>query len=111
MPCYSDIPDEDDQAEIETRCKVRMYFDVQTLMTTDQCKESQKQNISMFPPMKDTREAINQALCKLCHILQKEQMEKISAYYYQIKWSHNTLYDWYVQHCKDDINFNKGNHK
>ena len=35
-------------------------------------------------------------------LLTKEQMEEISAYYYQIKWPHKTLYDWYLKHCEDD---------
>lgn len=98
MPCYCDIPDEDDQVEIERRCKERMYFDVQHVMTEEQIQKSQQMNISMFP-LPD----INTALCKLCSILDKDQLEKISAFQFQIKWKHKTLYDWYLQHCKDDI--------
>jgi hypothetical protein len=100
MPCYGDIPDESDQEEIERRCKIRMYFDAQGLLTKEQAQE--KANLNVFP-----LENINEQLCKMCKILTKEQMKKISAYQYQIKWSHKTLYDWHVQHCKDDEEFNK----
>lgn len=98
MPCYCDIPDAEDQVEIERRCKVNMYFDVQSLMTKEQVKKSNEMEISMFP-LPD----VNTALCQLCSILDKDQMEKISAYWNDIKWPHKTLYDWYVQHCKDDL--------
>lgn len=99
MPCYCDTPDKSNQAEIERRCKVRMYFDVQTLMTKEQIKKSQELKISKFPLLDE-----NTALCELCSILNKEQMEEIVAYEYQIEWKHKTLYDWYIQHCKDDLN-------
>lgn len=102
MPCYCDIPEETDQIEIERRCKVNMYFDVQLLMTPDQRKIAEENKISQFP-LPD----VNSALCKLCNILKKEQMEQVPAYYYQIKWTHKKLYDWYIQHCKDDKEFNK----
>jgi hypothetical protein len=101
MPCYCDIPEEDDQVEIERRAKERMYFDVQSFMTKKQVMKSHKLKISMFP-LPD----VNTALCKLCCILDKKTMEKVSAYQYQIKWSHKTLWDWYVQHCKDDRKHN-----
>lgn len=99
MPCYCDMPDGTDQAEIERRCKERMYFDVQNLMTKEQIQKANELKIGMFP-MPD----VNTALCKLCSILEKEQMELICARYYQIKWLHVTLYDWYTQHIKDDDN-------
>lgn len=97
MPCYCDSPEENDQKEIEKRCKARMYFDVQDLMTDEQIKKSHELKIGKFP-LPD----VNTALCKLCSILNKEQMEQIKAYYWQIKWEHKTLYDWYVKHCQDD---------
>ena len=97
MPCYCDIPDSTDQEEIERRCKERMYFDVQSLMTKEQIKESQDKGIGLLP-LPD----VNTALCKLCSILTKEQLEQISAYQWQIKWPHKTLYDWYVKHIEDD---------
>lgn len=105
MPCYCDTPDEDDQAEIERRCKVNMYFDVQVVMTNEQKEKANEMNIPSIPINVDGKDE-NYRLCKLCSILHKEQMEKISAYFFQIKWPHETLYDWYVQHCKDDKEFN-----
>lgn len=99
MPCYNDTPGEDDQLEIEKRCKIRMYFDVQSLMTDEQVAIANAKEISMFPLPDE-----NTALCKLCSILEKEQMEKITAYYFCIKWPHKTLYDWYMKHIEDDKN-------
>lgn len=102
MPCYCDTPDEDNQIEIERRCKERMYFDAQSLLDQKQVEKCIKENIKLFPIGE-----INEHLCKICQILTKEQMEKIIAFYYQIKWKHKTLYNWYLQHCKDDIKFNQ----
>jgi len=102
MPCYCDIPDEEDQVEIERRAKIRMYFDTQELLTKEQIEECHKNNIGKFP-----MEDVNEKLCKLCKILTNEQMSKISAYQYMIKWKHKTLYDWHIQHCKDDEKANK----
>ncbi len=102
MPCYCDTPDEKDQIEIEKRCKDRMYFDLQQLLTYEQAKECEKQNLKQFPTQN-----VNEQLCALCKIVTKDQMLKITAFYYQIKWDHKNLYDWYVQHCIDDKNFNK----
>jgi hypothetical protein len=82
-----------------------MYFYVQGLMTEDQLKKAQEMKVSKFPGFSAME--INERLCALCSILDKEQMEKIPAFYYQIKWKHKTLYDWYIQHCKDDIAHNK----
>lgn len=101
MPCYEDIPDEENQIEKERRCKVRMYFDVQALMTDDQIKKSKELGINAFPLPDE-----NSALCKLCSILTKEQMEKVTAFYFQIKWGHKTLYDWYLKHTEDDKKHN-----
>jgi hypothetical protein len=100
MPCYCNIPDEEDQVEIERRCKENMYFDAQNLLTREQAVECEKRELKRFP-IGD----INDHLCKLCQVLTKEQMETLPAYYYQIKWSHKTLYDWYLQHCKDDVKY------
>ena len=101
MPCYCDTPDEENQVEIENRCKTNMYFDSQTLLTKEQVKECNEKGIKKFP-----MEDINKQLCQICKILTKEQMDKISAHYYQIKWSHKTLYDWHLQHCIDDNKHN-----
>lgn len=101
MPCYCDTPNENDQVEIEKRCKTNMYFDAQSLLTKEQVEECNRQDLRMFPT-----EKVNDQLCKICKILTKEQMEKVSAYYFQIKWPHKTLYDWHIQHCKDDETFN-----
>ena len=49
MPCYCDIPDEEDKIKIEDRCKTRMYFDVQSLMTSTQVHKSNEMHISQFP--------------------------------------------------------------
>jgi hypothetical protein len=103
MPCYCDTPDENNQAEIEKRCKTRMYFDVQELLTSEQFDECEKRNLKRFPMIN-----INEQLCQLCKVITDEQMKKISAYHWQIKWSHKSLYDWHCQHCKDDEVFNKG---
>lgn len=97
MPCYCDEPEESDQIVIERRCKTSMYFSAQGLLTREQAIECEKRNLKTFP-MGD----VNDHLCKLCKVLTKEQMKEISAYYYQIKWHHKTLYDWHIQHCKDD---------
>jgi hypothetical protein len=105
MACYCDTPEEDDQKEIENRCKVRMYFDaVDSQFTREQYEEAKKKNIKLIPGFDD--EDINSNLCKICSILTKEQMENISAFYYQIKWPHETLYDWYVKHIEDDRKHN-----
>lgn len=101
MPCYCDIPDSNDQKEIERRCKERMYFDAQTLLTKEQIDECSKRNIKQFP-IGD----VNEHLCKLCKVLTDEQMKKISAYQWQIKWNHKTLFDWHEQHKKDDERLN-----
>ena len=102
MPCYCDIPDENDQEEIERRCKVMMYLDAPLIMTKEQLQECERQELKLFP-----FDHINDQLCKLCKIMSKEQMESIKAYYYEIKWSHKTLYDWHIQHCKDDMKLNE----
>jgi hypothetical protein len=94
MPCYCDVPDENNQAEIEKRAKKRMYFDATTLVTQEQADEHQL----CFAPLPDE----NTALCKICKILTEKQMKTISAYQYQIKWPHKTLHDWYVKHLEDD---------
>lgn len=101
MPCYCDTPDENDQAEIEKRAKERMYFDGISLLFEEQ-KNKCKQDKICFVPLPDP----NTALCNLCKILTQEQMQGVSAYYYQIKWPHKTLYDWYIKHCEDDLNNN-----
>lgn len=101
MPCYCDTPDETDQVEIEKRCKVNMYFEAQSLLTGQQFEECKRLDLRQFP-MND----INKDLCRLCKVLTKEQMESIRAYWHQIKWDHKTLYDWHVQHCKDDEKLN-----
>jgi hypothetical protein len=102
MPCYNDEPREDNQKEIERRCKVNMYFDAISLITKKQAIECEKRNLKQFPLGN-----INEHLCKLCNVLNKDQMEQVLAYYYQIEWSHKTLYDWHIQHCADDIKFNE----
>lgn len=102
MPCYCDIPDIGDQAEIERRCKERMYFDAQDVLTSLQLFECKMHDLKRFP-MSD----LNDQLCKICKILTKEQMEKITAHHFEIAWNHKTLYDWHMQHCKDDIEHNK----
>lgn len=102
MPCYCDTPNSDDQVEIEKRCKVRMYFDSQELLTHEQIIECEKKGLKQFP-VGD----VNEHLCKLCQVLNKEQMELIRAYYWNIKWNHKTLYDWHLQHCTDDITHNE----
>lgn len=99
MPCYCSQPDSFDQIEIERRCKVRMYFDAQDALNHQQIEEAERQELKQFP----TEEDLNDFLCKICKILTKTQMEKISAYYFEIEWSHKNLYDWHIQHCKDDI--------
>jgi hypothetical protein len=97
MPCYCDTPDESDQAEIENRAKTGMYFFAQSLLTLEQAKECEKRGLKQFPI-----DDVNSHLCKICKVLTKEQMEGISANYYQIRWPHKTLYDWHLRHCKDD---------
>ncbi len=97
MPCYCDIPDEKDQQTIERRCKVNMYFDAQANLTDAQVEECEKLGLKQFP-IGD----INSLLCKMCTVLSDSQMKEISAYYYHIKWPHKTLYDWNIQHMKDD---------
>lgn len=36
----------------------------------------------------------NTALCNLCKVLTKEQMQRVTDYYYLIKWPYKTLYNW-----------------
>lgn len=97
MPCYCDVPDEENQIEIERRCKTEMYFEAQSYLTPEQVIECEKLELKRFP-----LGALNEHLCKLCKILTDEQMQKISAHYSNIKWSHKTLYDWHIQHIEDD---------
>jgi hypothetical protein len=101
MPCYCDIPDEENQAEIEKRCKINMYFDAQYILTKEQVAECEKRGLKRFP-----LDDVNDHLCKICKVLTEEQMKEIGAYYFQIKWPHKTLYDWYLKHIEDD-NSNK----
>lgn len=97
MPCYCDVPEENEQVEIERRCKERMYFDSQKLLDINQLNQCEKRKLKRFP-IGD----VTEHLCKLCEILTDEQMKIVMAYYWQIKWTHKTLFDWYEQHKKDD---------
>lgn len=101
MPCYCDIPDEDDQVEIERRAKERMYFDAQAILTPEQVNECDKHYLKGFP-IGD----LNEHLCKLCKVLSPNQMQEISAYQWNIKWPHKTLYDWHLKHIEDDSKLN-----
>lgn len=104
MPCYCDEPDESNQAEIERRCKENMYFDATAILNAENFKKAEELGIEIKKfPLPDA----NTALCNICKVLTEEQMKSILAYYYQIKWEHKTLLDWYKQHCKDDIEHNK----
>lgn len=100
MPCYCDTPNEYDQTEIQKRCKTNMYFEAVNILNADNLTKAKSLGleISKFP-LPDP----NTALCNICKVLTQEQMRSISACYYQIKWSHRTLRDWYKQHCKDDL--------
>lgn len=97
MPCYCDTPDAHDQIEIERRAKERMYFDAQNVLTQEQLKECGKRGLKLVP-LGD----LNDHLCKLCKVLTDEQMQQISAYGWNIKWPHKTLYDWHLKHIEDD---------
>lgn len=77
--------------EIEKRCKVRMYFEAQDLLTMAQLIECENIGLQKFP-VGD----VNTHLRKLCKILTKKQMKKVSASYFQLTWSHKTLFDWYI---------------
>jgi hypothetical protein len=83
------VADENDQAEIETRAKLGMYLEAVTKLDLTY---DQKNNIKLFP-FPD----VNASLCNLCKILTCDQMKKISAQYYKIKWPHITLYDWHLK--------------
>lgn len=100
MPCYYDTPDSKNQAEIENRCKVRMYFDVQGLMTDAQIEKCKEMKISAFPGF--SYEEASECLCKLCSILEAEQLSEMDAYQWNIQWKHKTLLDWYISHIEDD---------
>ena len=102
MPCYCDTPDSDDQVEIERRCKFNMYQNAIYSLTREQAQEAERLELKMFPIGN-----ANEHLCKICKLLTKDQMQKVSAYYYDIKWPHKTLYDWHVQHCLDDLRHNE----
>lgn len=93
---------EEEQAEIERRCKLRMYFGCQAILTKEQMSSEKHKNLEMFP-----FDPINTMLCTVCSIMTEEQMKNISAWHYNIKWTHRTLHDWYIQHCKDDAEFNE----
>lgn len=86
MPCYNDVPDDGDQAEIEGGEKERMYFNACGLLTKEQVSNN-KIKLTRCPDE-------NTALCNLCKVLTKEQMQKVTDYYYLIKWPYKTLYDW-----------------
>lgn len=79
-----------------------MYFDAINLLTNEQLKQCEKEKISRFP------EDVNYSLCRLCKVLTEDQMKQVSAYCYQIKWPHKTLFDWHLKHLQDD---EKINHK
>ena len=94
MPCYCDTPSEENQAEIERRAKVNMCRDaVSVLEKRPGCDIKIGE---LFEP--------NTLLCKLCKRLSEDEMKSISAFWYQIKWPHKTLYDWHKQHLEDDKN-------
>lgn len=106
MPCYCDIPDESDQAEIQARCKVKMYFDAVNILNSNNLAKAKLLGVKILSvPVPDA----NTALCNICKVLNQEQMQSIDAFYYQIKWSHKSLWDWYQQHCKDDLEKNENN--
>jgi hypothetical protein len=96
MPCYCDIPNEDDQVTIEKRAKTMMYFSAIDILTFDQIK---KNCFGIFiVPLPDE----NTALCNICKFMTEEQMKSIDASFHNIKWAHKTLYDWYSKHLEDD---------
>ncbi len=101
MPCYCDTPASDDQYEIERRSKERMYSHAMSILTKEQVKQCQNLNLKQF-----SFEDINENLCKICKVLTKEQMERISAFYYLIEWPHENLYEWHIKHCEDDKRHN-----
>lgn len=97
MPCYCDIPDADDQKEIQRRAKTTMYFDATAILTKEQIANN-KIGVVPYPDP-------NTALCNLCKILTEEQMKSIPAnLYFQIKWPYKTLYEWHLKHVQDDEN-------
>ncbi len=101
MACYCDSPESTDQKEIEKRCKERMYFDAQSLLTREQARECEKRNLKQFP-LGD----INDHLCKLCKVLTEDQMKTISSDYWGIEWPHKNMNEWHIKHCQDDKQHN-----
>lgn len=102
MPCYCDTPDESNQVEIEKRCKREMYFHATGILKKENLIKAAQLGIEICQfPLPDP----NTALCNICKVLSEEQMLRIPAYYYKIKWQHKNLWDWYQQHCKDDVQY------
>jgi hypothetical protein len=103
MPCYCDTPSKLDQAEIERRCKVNMYFEATGILTKENIDKADNLGlkISQFP-LPDP----NTALCNICKILDEDQMKSIPAYYFNIEWNHKSLWDWYQKHLIDDEKHN-----
>lgn len=102
MPCFCNIPYEGSQIGIERLSKIRMYIKAKSVLTKEQLKKFGNVEIEKLSIIH-----VNEQLCKICKVLTENQMRHISAYYWQIRWPHETLYDWYIQHCKDDEKFNK----
>jgi hypothetical protein len=97
---YDDEPTQDSiQAEIEIRCKERMYFYSHDLLTDEQYEEYKKRDLKIYP-VGD----VDERLFKLCEILTENQMKLIDAHYYRIKWPHKMLFDWYAQQKNDNEN-------
>lgn len=105
MPCFFRFASQFDQNEIEKHAKESMYFYAQVQLYPEQLKEFEALGLPKF-----SEKNLHEDLCKLCTILTEFQMKNVSAYYHQIKWAHETLHDWYMQHQKDDKyhqNFNE----
>lgn len=106
MPCYCDVPNESDQVEIQRRCKVGMYFDALGILNSYNLEKAKLLDVKITStPVPDP----NTALCNICKVLSKEQMQSITAFYHQIKWEYKSLWNWYQQHCKDDFEKNENN--
>lgn len=90
MARYWNSPDERCEEEIQRRNKIRMYFDA--LMFLGVGEITNNNNIYSLP-LPDP----NTALCNLCKMLTDEDMKKIPAAHYQVKWPYKTLFDWYYE--------------
>lgn len=86
------------QEQIQHHCILEMFFKVQQfILIPEEIERVKNSGISGIPDGQ-------YSLCQLCSLLSKKTMLKCSAYRYNIRWKHKTLWGWYADHCKKYLN-------